>query len=89
MPLIATFYGIFIYFYYADNRKHNRPHLHAKYNEYDAVVSIDDGIVLEGELPPGKIKLVQAWIEIHQQELKYNWELAVKGRKPNKIEPLR
>jgi hypothetical protein len=35
------------------------------------------------------MKLVQAWIEIHQDELLANWELASKGDQVFKIEPLR
>lgn len=89
MPIISTFYGIVIFFYYSDNRKHHRPHFHAQCAEFEAVIAISNGDLLEGDLPPNKMKLVQAWIEIHHEELEYNWELAVKGKKPNKIEPLR
>jgi hypothetical protein len=35
------------------------------------------------------MKLVQAWIEIHQDELVADWELAASGQQPYKIEPLR
>jgi len=35
------------------------------------------------------MKLVQAWMEIHQEELVANWELAVNGQAVFKIEPLR
>jgi len=35
------------------------------------------------------MKLVQAWIEIHRDELVADWELAVSGQPPYKIEPLR
>ncbi len=34
-----------------------------------------------GELPMKKHKLVVAWIEIHQEELMANWQLAVTGSK--------
>ncbi len=34
------------------------------------------------------MKLVQAWIEIHQEELKVNWELAVNGEEPFRINHL-
>jgi hypothetical protein len=34
-------------------------------------------------------KLVQAWMEIHKDELVADWELAVSGEQPYKIEPLR
>lgn len=35
------------------------------------------------------MKLLQAWIEIHRDELTADWELAVKGQLPYKIEPLK
>ena len=44
---------------------------------------------MEGLLRRAKLKLVQAWIEIHQDELMANWELAVNGRKVFKIDPLK
>jgi hypothetical protein len=43
----------------------------------------------EGVLPPGKTKLVLAWIEIHREDLMANGELAVHGQQPFRIEPLR
>jgi len=33
--------------------------------------------------------LVQAWIEIHREELLANWQLAVNGEELFKIEPLK
>ncbi|MDU9049320.1 MAG: DUF4160 domain-containing protein [Candidatus Electrothrix sp. Rat3] len=44
---------------------------------------------VEGELPGNKMKLLQAWIELHKDELMADWELAVSGEQPYKIEPLR
>jgi hypothetical protein len=35
------------------------------------------------------MKLVQAWIEIHSEELMANWQLAVNGQEVFKMEPLR
>jgi hypothetical protein len=52
-------------------------------------VSIPDGQVLEGNIPQTKMKLLQAWIELHKDELVADWELAVAGEQPYKIEPLR
>ena len=75
--------------YYLDNRRHQLPHIHARYQDDEAVIAIPDGDVLEGSLPPGKMRLVQAWIEIHKDELMADWQLAVSGQKPFKIEPLR
>jgi hypothetical protein len=50
---------------------------------------IPDGTVISGEFPQNKLRLVLAWIEIHHDELIADWELAVKGEQPFKIEPLR
>jgi len=44
---------------------------------------------LEGELKPNKMKLLQAWIEIHQDELMADWELAGRGENVFKIDPLK
>lgn len=89
MPVISTFYGIIIYMFYLDNMKHHRPHIHAEYAEFEAVIAIDDGYILEGDLPGAKMKLVQAWIEIHQKELMSDWQLAVTDQRPRKIQPLK
>ena len=35
-----------------------------------------------------KLRLVQAWIELHRDELKADWELAAAGENPYKISPL-
>ncbi len=89
MPVISMFYGVLIMMYFMDNKKHNKPHIHIKYQEQEAVVSIPDGELLEGELKSNKLKLVQAWIEIHKEDLMADWEIAVKGELPFNIEPLR
>ena len=89
MPVISMFYGIIILMFYFDNKKHHRPHIHSQYGEHEAVIAIDTGEVLEGDLPRTKMKLVQAWIEIHKDELMADWQLAVEGLQPFKIEALK
>ena len=83
------FYGIIVHLYFADNRRHKSPHIHVTYQENEAVIAIPDGDVLEGSLPSNKMKLLQAWLEIHCDELMADWELAANGQQPYKIEPLR
>jgi hypothetical protein len=83
------FYGIIVYLYFKDNKQHQCPHIHVKYQENEVVVSIPEGDVLEGNFPKSKMKLLQAWIELHRDELVANWELAASGQQPYKIEPLR
>jgi len=67
---------------------YNLPHIHAKYAEYEASISIEDGEILAGELPRKQLRLVQAWIELRRDELKADWEIAISGEKPYKIDPL-
>ena len=89
MPVISMFYGIIVSLYFLDNRKHSKPHIHVSYSGDEAVISIPDGEILSGSIPANKMKLVQAWIEIHRDELMADWELAVSGQPVYKIEPLK
>ena len=89
MPVISMFYGIIVSLYYLDNKRHSKPHIHVKYQEHEVILSIPDGEILEGSIPGRKLKLVEAWMEIHSDELIANWELAASGQQPYKIEPLR
>lgn len=89
MPAISMFYGIVIYLYFYDDERHKIPHIHAKYQGQDASVSISNGEILAGDIPLSKLRLVQAWIEIHRDALMADWALAVNGQPPFAIEPLR
>jgi len=74
--------------YFYDVQKHKKPHIHVEYSEFTAVLAIEDGDILEGELPRNKMKLVQAWLEIHREAELADWSLAVRGLPPQKIRPL-
>jgi len=89
MAIISMFYGIIISMYYLDTRKHHVPHIHVKYQDQEAVISIPDGELLEGKLKANKMKLVLAWIEIHRDELIADWDLASSGENVFKIDPLK
>ena len=88
MPTISMFYGIVIYMFFYDNKKHQLPHIHVACGDYDAIFTIEDGELLEGSLPKNKRKLVEAWIEIHREDLMTDWRLAVTGQNPLPIKPL-
>ena len=75
--------------YFLDNRRHSAAHIHARFQGDEVVVEVPGGNVLEGSLPPGKLRLLLAWIEIHRDELMADWDLAVSGQQPFRIEPLR
>ena len=83
------FYCIIISMYYLDKKQLNLPHIHVKYQDEEAVISLIDGQLLEGTLKTNKMKLVQAWIEIHNEELMADWTLAISGETIFKIDPLK
>lgn len=89
MPIISMFYGIIVYMYALDTKQHHLPHIHVEYQGMEAVISIPNGEILVGELATNKMKLLQAWMEIHREELMADWSIAVKGGEIFKIDPLR
>jgi len=73
MPLISSFYGILIYLYKEVGTVHKTPHVHASYGEYDMAIDFDAN-VLAGEFPRKQQKFVEAWILLHQDELRAAWK---------------
>jgi len=89
MAVLSMFYGIIISMFYGDNKQHKKPHIHVQYQDFEASFSIPEGNIIEGSLPTKKIKLVQAWIILHEEDLMANWELATHEKNIFKIEPLK
>jgi hypothetical protein len=56
MPIISMFYGIIIRLYLIDNQHRHLPHIHAKYAEFEASISIEDGEILAGRLPRKQLR---------------------------------
>ena len=88
MPVLSTFYGIIVRMYREIGGRHNLPHIHAEYAGEEIVVALD-GTVLEGSIPKGKMKLLEAWMEIHRDDLEANWKLLSNGEQFFRIDPLR
>ncbi|KAA0990242.1 DUF4160 domain-containing protein [Dyadobacter aurulentus] len=86
MPEISRFFGIVIFMYFKD---HLPPHFHAEYAGEEAQFSIETGDILAGNLPGKQIRLVQAWIELHREELYLNYFESQKDNAQfRKIRPL-
>ena len=68
---------------------HQRPHVHAYYHDEAAVFALETLECLGGSLPRPQRRLVEAWMEIHREELIRDWDLLQSGQPPVKIEPLR
>lgn len=58
--------------------------MNASYGEHNATLIIENGDVLEGELPSRALRLVREWMEIHRAEITEMWETGKIG----KIKPL-
>ena len=86
MPTISIFFGLIIRMYYKD---HQPPHIHVQYQNKNAVFDIITGNMTEGNLPTTQLRYVQAWIEIHREDLFANWELCRNGENPFKIDSLK
>ena len=87
MPTISMFFGLIVRMYYAPG-EHNPPHVHVFYQDTKAIVDLD-GRVAEGKLSVRHTRMIQAWIEIHREELLADWALCQNGEKPFPVEPLK
>ena len=56
---------------------HAPPHFHVEYQGAEALVAIDTGDLIEGQLPKKAARLVKEWCLDHQVELRENWQRAV------------
>ncbi len=81
MPEICRFLGIVILMYFEE---HNPPHIHIRYNEFKATMSIANLNIIEGYVPAKVRGLVEEWAELHQKELMSMWETKLF----KKLEPL-
>lgn len=84
MPEISRFLGIVIRMYYRD---HAPPHFHAAYRDYEITVDLETGEV-NGDFPRRARDAVLEWWELHQIELKADWDLARAEQPLQPIPPL-
>ena len=85
MPVISRFYGISIMIFFKD---HNPPRFHAKYEDQVAVFNIRTHRLIAGSLPPNAVRLVRAWLKLHEKELMDDWNRAQTDKKLKPIQPL-
>jgi hypothetical protein len=88
MPTISMFLGIIIRMY-TGTSEHNPPHIHVYYQDFRASFDIATGELKDGALSIRQTRLVQAWIEIHREELMADWALAKNGEQLFPIDPLK
>lgn len=89
MPEISRFFGIIIRMFSEANVPHHHAHFHAYYQDSTAVYTIEPVELIEGQLPRRQQRLVEAWAELHKDELMKDWQRLADGTRPLPIEPLR
>lgn len=88
MPELSRFFGIIIRMFTEVGGQHHLAHFHAYWQDQVAVVSIQPVDVIAGSLPTRQRRLVEAWAELHQQELLDDWSRLQNGQAPVPIDPL-
>lgn len=89
MPEICRFFGVIIRMYWEPGAPHGAAHFHAYYQGEAAVFSIEPVELMAGELPRRQLRLVEAWAELHKEELMDDWRLVESKDVPKPIQPLR
>jgi len=88
MPELCRFFGIIIRMYVEVGGRHHAPHFHAYYQNDVAVFDLHSIELIAGSLPRRQRRFVEAWAELHQQELIADWERLQQGQAPLPIAPL-
>ena len=52
---------------------HNKPHLHAQYQQKEVVLEIPSGKVITGNIDSRKMKLASKWVVANRAFLKQKW----------------
>ncbi len=88
MPELSRFFGIIIRMYMEAGVPHHDAHFHAYYQDEAAVYSLEPIDLIAGRMPRRQRRLVEAWAELHQQELIDDWNRLQSGELPLPIDPL-
>lgn len=88
MPELSRFFGMVIRMRFEDNSRHNKPHVHVEYGDYNATIGLD-GELLAGSLPAKNLTVMQAWIALREEQLYMAWNNAVRSLPFDKVEPLK
>ena len=83
MPTVAMVEGVKIQFFL---REHPPPHFHAVIAEYRAQIEVASLTVINGRLPPAKLRLVIDWASQRQEALMTAWDAVLAKKLPEKIQ---
>lgn len=80
MPNLSSYllqrFGIAVYMYFGDTKKHSLPHIHVFHGGEEVIIEIPSGVTIEGSLANRPLRKVRAWIELNEEALMERWEKA-------------
>jgi len=85
MPEISRFFGMIVTMYYND---HPPAHMHLRYGAYRVRLNLENGEILDGDLPRRALARARAWRDIHEDALFANWQRTLNREPLLPIEPL-
>lgn len=89
LRMISAYHGIIVAFPVSKTKKPTLPFVLAMYEGLEAGFDIATNEPIFGELPRNKQILVNAWIELHKEELIANWHAGRLSGEFFKLDPLR
>jgi hypothetical protein len=87
--LVSAYCGVTVAFTVARAKRETAPFVVALCDGAEAGVEIASSKLLFGQLPPHKLLLVQAWIEIHREEFVASWHAGRLTGDYMRLDPLR
>jgi hypothetical protein len=72
MPTVATIGSLTIHIFIRN--EHNPPHIHVRVGEEEIQITIIDGVVLNGEIPPKKLKIALKWLSENRENCLLLWK---------------
>lgn len=89
VKMISAYYGVMVAFAATSNKKQVSPFIVALCQGAEAGIDVGTNQVIFGQLPSNKQLLVNAWIEIHREELVASWNAGRMTGEYFKLDPLR
>ncbi len=89
IKMVSAFYGVVVAFTSNKHKRDLAPFIVAVWQGNEAALNIGSNQIIWGYLPTGKLLLVNAWIEIHREELIANWNTGKQTGEYFKLDPLR
>ena len=77
----VAFENSITYVIHTNEQGHNKPHLHAQYQDKEIIVEIPTGSILAGNLSGKKAKMASEWVVANSDFLSQKWNDLTNGIK--------